>query len=340
MTQYRLFAANYNQNVMWVYEDLQRWLADRRIDFVLAQCESENEVIQAAQEADIYLAYKSKVTRQVIAALPQLKLLMSSGSGFDHIDVRAATDHGVIITNAAAYNVEDVAEHALTLLLACGRKLRALEHLSRQGNWQCGALVQPTHRFVGQSAGLVGFGKIGQALAWRLKALGFRVLAYDPYLSVKEITQLGVKPAGLEEVLAQSDFVSLHLRVTDETWHLLSEEQFQAMQTTAFLINTSRGAVVDEAALIRALKEGWIAGAGLDVLEQEPPDLNNPLLDMENVIVTGHAAGTSIEGVQDWQNEWRQIIKDFISGYWPINVVNPAVQPKIPLKRSLASDEG
>jgi len=159
-----------------VYDDLQRWLADRGVDFVLAQCKSEDEVIQAAQGANIYLAYKLKVTRQVIAALPRLKLLMSSGSGFDHIDVQAATDHGVIVTNTAGYNVEDVAEHALTLMLACGRKVRALEHLSRQGKWQCGALVQPTHRFVGQCAGLIGFGKIGQALAWRLKALGFRVL--------------------------------------------------------------------------------------------------------------------------------------------------------------------
>jgi D-3-phosphoglycerate dehydrogenase len=333
MAQYHLFAANYNQNVKWVYEDLGRWLADRGIDLVLAQCTSEDEVIQAAWEADIYLAYKFKVTRRVIAALPHLKLLMASGSGYDHIDVEAATEHGVLVTNAAAYNVEDVAEHALTLVLACGRKLRALEYLSRRGSWQCGALVQPTHRFVGQTVGLVGFGKIGRALAWRLKALGFRVLAYDPYLPGAEITQLGVEPAGLEEVLAGSDFVSLHLRVTDATWHLLSEEQFRAMKTTACLINTSRGAVVDGAALIRALQEGWIAGAGLDVLEQEPPDLANPLLAMDNVMITGHAAGTSVEGIQDWQGEWRKVIEAFVAGHWPINVVNPEVQPRAPLSK-------
>jgi D-3-phosphoglycerate dehydrogenase len=333
MAQYRLFAANYNQNVMWVYEDLRRWLAERGTDFALAQCASEDDVIQAAQEADIYLAYKFKVTPRVIAALPRLRLLMSSGSGFDHIDVRAATEHGVIVTNAAAYNVEDVAEHALTLILACGRKLHALERLSRQGHWQCGALVQPTHRFVGQTVGLVGFGKIGRALAWRLKALGFRVLAYDPYLPAEEIIQLGVEPVGLEEVLAQSDFLSLHLRVTDETWHLMSEEQFRMMRPTACLINTSRGAVVDEAALIRALQAGWIAGVGLDVLEQEPPDLDNPLLAMDNVMVTGHAAGTSVEGIQDWQGEWRKVIEAFLAGHWPVNVVNPEVQPKVPLSK-------
>jgi D-3-phosphoglycerate dehydrogenase len=333
MAKYRLFAANYNQNVMWVYEELRHWLADRGMDFTLAQCTSDDEVIQGAQEADIYLAYKFKVTPRVIAALPRLRLLMSSGSGYDHIDIRAATEHGVIVTNAAAYNVEDVAEHALTLILACGRKLRALERLSRQGNWQCGSLVQPTHRFVGQTVGLIGFGKIGRALAWRLKALGFRVLVYDPYLPVQEIIQLGGELAGLQEVLVQSDFISLHLRVTDETLHMLNEARLRAMKPTAFLINTSRGAVVDEAALVRALQEGWIAGAGLDVLEQEPPDLDNPLLAMDNVMVTGHAAGTSVEGIQNWQGEWRKVIEAFVAGRWPINVVNPEVQPKVPLSK-------
>jgi D-3-phosphoglycerate dehydrogenase len=312
---------------------LQHWLADREIDLSLAKCTSEDEVIEKARNADIYLAYKFRVTRRIIAALPNLKLLMASGSGYDHIDVQAATEHGVIVTNAAAYNVEDVAEHALTLLLSCGRKLRAVERLCREGNWQCGALVQPTHRFVGQTVGLIGFGKISRALAWRVKALGFRVLAYDPYITADQMNELGVAPVGLEELLVQSDFVSLHLRVTDETRHLLSERQLKTMKPTAFVINTSRGAVVDEVALIRALREGWIAGAGLDVLEQEPPDQDNPLLAMDNVIVTGHAAGSSVEGIQDWQDEWRKVIDDFRAGRWPINVVNPDVQSKISLRK-------
>ena len=333
MSQHQLFAANYNQNVMWVYEDLERWLTERGVDFLLAKCVNEDEVITRAKDADIYLAYKFRVTRKVISALPRLKLLISSGSGYDHIDVQAATDHGVLVTNAAAYNVEDVAEHALTLILACGRKLRAVERLSRQGHWQCGALVQPTHRFVGQTVGLIGYGKIGKALAWRARALGFYVLVYDPYIPVEVIREQGAEPAGLEELLRRSDFVSLHLRVTEETKHLLGEEQLKAMKPTAFLVNTSRGAVINEEALMRAIQEDWIAGAGLDVLEQEPPDLDNPLLDMDNVMVTGHAAGTSAEGVQDWQNEWRTIIEDFIAGRWPINVVNPEVQPKAALNR-------
>jgi D-3-phosphoglycerate dehydrogenase len=151
---------------------------------------------------------------------------------------------------------------------------------------------------------LVGYGKIGKELAWRAKALGFHVLVHDPYIPVEVISEQGAEPAGLEELLRRSDFVSLHLRVTEETKHLLGEERLKAMKPTAFVVNTSRGAVIDEEALIRAIQEGWIAGAGLDVLEQEPPDLDNPLLDMDNVMVTGHAAGTSAEGVQDWQTTW------------------------------------
>ena len=333
MSQHQLFAANYNHNVMWVYQDLERWLAERGVDFLLAQCTNEDEVIKKARDSDIYLAYQFRVTWKVVSALPRLKLLISSGSGFDHIDIQAATDHRVLVTNAAAYNVEDVAEHALTLILACGRKLRAVEQFSRQGHWQCGALVQPTHRFVGQTVGLIGYGKIGKALAWRAKVLGFHMLVHDPYVPVEAIREQGAEPVGLEELLRRSDFVSLHLRVTEETKHLLGEEQLKAMKPTAFLINTSRGAVIDEAALIGALREGWIAGAGLDVLEQEPPDLDNPLLDMDNVMVTGHAAGTSVEGIQDWQGEWRKIIENFIAGRWPINVVNPEVHPKVALTK-------
>ena len=334
MAQFQLFAANYNKVVMWVYEDLRRWLADRGVELVLAQCATQDEVIERARHADIYLAYKFRVTRRIIASLPRLKLLMASGSGYDHIDVPAATDHGVVVTCGATYNVEDVAEHAVALILACGRKIRFLERAVRQGQWSCGGLAQPRHRFRGQTVGLIGFGKIGRAVAWRARGLGFQVLAHDPYVPANEITEEGGEPVSLEELLQRSDFVSLHLRLNDETRHLLGEEEIQAMKPTAYVINTSRGGVIDEAALVRALEEGRIAGAGLDVLEQEPPSLDNPLLAMDNVIVTGHAAGSTVESTEDWQNEWRRVIEDFLADRWPINVVNPDVQPKVPLRRS------
>jgi D-3-phosphoglycerate dehydrogenase len=159
------------------------------------------------------------------------------------------------------------------------------------------------------------------------------VLAYDPYVDFDVMEKKEVEPVDLEHLLKRSDFVSLHARVSRETIHILGEEEFQSMKPTAYLVNTSRGIMVDEKALIRALKEGWIAGAGLDVLDQEPPARENPLLSMDNVLVTGHAAGTTEESSIDWQEEWRKIIDEFIKGYWPINVVNPEVEPKMYLKK-------
>jgi D-3-phosphoglycerate dehydrogenase len=201
MARWRFFAANYNQGAMWVYENLQQWLAERDVDFVLANCSSEDEIIQSAKKADIYLAFRFKVTRKVISALPRLKLIMSSGIGYDHIDVQAATDHGIVVTNTALYNVVDVVEHALALILACGRKLHVLNDLARQGRWEGGAPVQPIHRFGEQTIGIIGFGNIGRTLAQKTKTLGFQVLAFDPYVPIGEMPQMGVAPVDLKELL-------------------------------------------------------------------------------------------------------------------------------------------
>lgn len=330
----QLFATNYNEHVLWVYESLGKWLAEREIDFVLAQCKTEDEVIEKAQAADIYLAFKFPVTQRVLASLPNLKLLMCSGSGYEFIDVDAATQHGVIVTNTATYNVEDVAEHALTLILAGARRLPWLAALAHQGHWQVGAIVQPTHRFTAQTVGLVGFGKIGQAVARRLRALGFRVLAHDSFVPAETIQRQDVEPVPLDTLLAEADLVSLHVPLNDQTRHLISHPQLRRMKSLAWLVNTSRGPVVDESALVDAVLTGRIGGAALDVLEQEPPTLTNPLFKMNNVIITGHAAGTSVEGIQAWQDEWRQIIDAFAAGHYPINIVNRQVQPRAALKQA------
>jgi len=333
MAVMQLFAANYNERMRWVYDGLRRWLAERDIELILAWCTSEDEVIQQAQGAEIYLAYRFAVTRRIIASLPRLRLLMSSGSGYDHIDVKAATEHGVVVTNAGSYNVEDVAEFALALILTCARGAHLMTGAVRRGEWGNPGLAPAAHRFGAQTVGVVGFGNIGRRLAWRARALGFRVLAHDPHVPLETIAEQGVEPASLQELLQTSDFVSLHVRLTDETEHLLGEAQLRAMKPTAHVINTSRGGVIDEAALIRALEAGWIAGAGLDVLEQEPPNAGNPLLAMENVLVTGHTAGTTVEGIRAWQDAWRGVIEDFVAGYWPRNVINPNVRPRAALGR-------
>lgn len=332
MLQLQLFAANYNPEVMWVYDELRCWLAERNVELILANCTGPDEAIEKAQQADIFLAYKFQMSRKIISALPRLKLLMASGSGYDHLDIQAATEQGVMVTCGLTHNVEDVAEHTVMLLMACSHKLRFLEQTVRAGVWPAGSAGPARHRLAGQVVGLIGFGRIARAVAWRVKGLGCRVLVYDPYVPAAAIEQQDAEPVELEVLLSQADFVSLHLRLSAETRHLLGEAHLKRMKDSAVVVNTSRGGVIDEAALIHALRQGRIAGAGLDVLEQEPPDLDNPLLAMDNVIVTGHAAGSSVESLQDWQDEWRRIIEDFLAGYWPINVVNPTVQPKISLK--------
>jgi D-3-phosphoglycerate dehydrogenase / 2-oxoglutarate reductase len=328
MSQCRLFAANYNSGVQWVYDRLGIWLAQHDIGFALAQVESEDEGIEQEQDADIYLAFKFPVTHRVLRHLPRLRLVMSSGNGYDHIDVDAATDCGILVTNTARYNTKDVAQHTLALILEGVRKVRRLERQVRAGSWQCGALVQPTHRFETLTIGLVGFGKIGSALAGYARALGFRVIAHDPYVPPAGMIERGVTPVTYRQCLAEADVLTFHVPLTGETLHMLGAAELTLMKPTAVVINTSRGPVIDEAALIQALRAGHVAGAALDVLEREPPALDCPLLQMEQVIVTGHAAGTSQEGIQDWQDEWREIISAFTAGVWPINVLNPDLQPK------------
>lgn len=329
MAKYQLIAVNYNELSMWVYEELLPWLAEREVDLILAHCITEEEVIAQAKKTDMYLAYKFKVTPNIINALPQLKLIMSSGIGYDHIDVPAATQQGIVVTNAATHCVEDVAELTLSLILACARKLVRLDRAARQGQWRPD--IQPVHRFRGQTVGLVGFGNIARALAWRAQGIGLRVVAYSRTVPADALRKMGVEPVGLDQLLTQSDFVSLHWVLNEQTRHSFGQEQIKLMKPTAFFINTSRGGLIDETALINALKESRIAGAGLDVLEQEPPDPGNPLLAMDNVIITAHSAASTVEAPRDWLAEWQRIIEAFLAGRWPINVVNPEVQPKVPL---------
>jgi len=322
-----VFASNYERDVMWAYDILRQHLAERRITLALEQCTSEQEVITRATNASIYLAYRFPVTRAVLDHLPRLRLIISSGSGYDHIDVHAATERGVMVCNAATYNVEDVAEHTLMLLLACARKLRALEAAVRAGAWPLAPRAQPRYRFAGKTLGLIGFGKIARAVAWRAHALTMHVLVCDPYVSAHDIRADHGDPVTRDELLARSDFVSLHLRLNDITRHLIGARELAKMKPTAYLLNTSRGGLVDERALTDALQRGQIAGAGLDVLEHEPPALDHPLLQMDHVIITGHTAGSTVESIHALVDEWLRIIDSYRAGGPPINLVNPQVAP-------------
>ena len=330
MEPFELFA-NHNEPI-WADEQIRHWVEGKGGEMVVATVTTEEEIVKAARNADIFLVRPGiQMTRSVISSLPKLKLLMSASSGYDHIDDEAATENRVLLTNTPRCYAVAVAEFTFALIMACGRRIVRLDRDVRQGvGWQ--AQSAPPHRLVGQAVGLVGLGRIGQGVVWRARGCGLEVLAYDPYIPTDQLREKGAEPVELEELLQRSDYVSLHAPLNDETRHSFGDAQLKLMKPTAHLINTCRGPVVDEAALIRALEEGWIAGAGLDVLDQEPPSPDNPLLHMDNVIITGHQASQSMETPQEWLNEVLEVLVGFVAGRWPINVVNPDVQPKIDLK--------
>jgi len=259
---------------------------------------------------------------------------MCGSVGFDGVDIDAATDNSVIVVNSPAreWCVEEVSNHAITLLLACAKKLTLLNEGVKQGRWGDAArAMRPMGSIYGQTLGLVGCGRIGRMTARKAQCFSLRILGYDPYVDKSLAKEYGITLVSLPELLKESDFVSVHTLLNKETWHLMGEEEFKQMKPTAYFINTARGSVVDEPALIKALQEKWIAGAGLDVFEKEPIDSDNPLLKMDNVVVMPHSASYSDAAFKLLRVTVGQEAARVLSGRWPKNVVNKSVKPKVNL---------
>jgi D-3-phosphoglycerate dehydrogenase len=291
------------------------------------------ELLAAARDADVVIAMRYRLRPEVIARLDSCRLLPSGGIGVDHIDLPAATAKGILVSNMADTFVEEVANHAWMLLLMVARHGVWLHEMVVTNRWREGQdQIYPIHRkpmprVTGQVLGLVPFGRIPRAMARRAHGFGMTCLAYDPYVAPEVFAEHGVESASLEEVCRRADIFSCHLPHAPETHHMIGEAQFQAMKPSALFISTGRGKVVDEAALIRALQEKRIAGAGLDVLEEEPPDPGNPLLSMPNVTLSPHMASASdVSAVERRRLMGRQIAA-VLKGEVPIGVVNPAVLP-------------
>ena len=244
--------------------------------------------------------------------------------GVDNIAVEEATRLGIPVTNVPAYCLDEVAEHALALLLAGARKLLRYDRALRADDWSLGTGM-PVYRVAGRTLAIIGFGKIGRALARKAAALGLQLLAHDPGVADGEIRAAGVEPVSLDEALARADFVSLHTPLTEGTRHLLNAERLGRMKATAFVINTARGALIDQEALLQALREGRLAGAGLDVFVPEQLPAGHPLLSMPNVIATPHTAFYSEESVLELERLAAQNVADILSGRRPRDVVNPEV---------------
>ena len=315
------------------YEPELEALTPLGAEIVEITAKGEDEFVAAARDADALYAKGRPITRRIIDGLERCKIIALGTVGSDYVDVEAATAKGIPVTNVPDTFIEEVADHAMMLLLSSWRRLVVQDRMVRDGRWKEGrpALNQP--RLMGQTLGFIAFGHVARAVAMRAKAFGFRMLAYDPFIEELVMSPYGVEPATLEEVLRQSDYVSMHAPDTASARKMLSEKHFKMMKPTAMFINTGRGPTVDEAALIKALKEGWIAGAGLDVLAVEPPSPDNPLLKMDNVILTAHVASASARFDPARKRRVGQEIANVLQGYWPRAAVNPSVLEDTDLKR-------
>jgi D-3-phosphoglycerate dehydrogenase len=258
---------------------------------------------------------------EVVRTLENCVIIARYGIGVDTIDMPEATVRGILVTNVPDYCIDEVSDHALALILSLARGVVPLDRAVREGRWGP-STSKPLHRILGRTLGLVGFGRIARRLSEKAAALGFRVIASDPFVTVESMAKVGVLARDLDALLEESDVVSLHAPLTDETFHMIGADQFARMKDGIILVNTSRGPLVDTDALRDALATDRLGGVGLDVLESEPPDLDDPLLRRPDVVVTPHAAFSSVESVAELQRKAAEQVVIALAGDMPPYALN------------------
>lgn len=313
-----------------LYAPERKAVEDLGGELVLLSAQTEEEIIRACAGARIILTEGlfTPISRRVLEALPDCWAVGRYGIGVDNIDVEAATDCGIVVFNVADYCVDEVADHAAALVLACARRVVVLDRHVTAGGWEKPPLAHPLRRIGRLTLGLVGFGNIGRHMVPRLQGFGMRILAADPYVDPRLAAEAGVELTSLERVLGESDMVSLHTFLTAGTRHLIGAPELRLMKPSAFLVNTSRGGVVDEEALIQALKERRIGGAALDVTEEEPLGADSPLRSLDNVVLTPHQGSSSVESGEDLRRGVTEALSCMIQGYWPPFPFNRSVKPR------------
>jgi len=296
-------------------------LSEINPELTLETCKTEEDVIAVASDVDGIINQYAPFTRKVIKSLNRCKIIARYGVGVDNIDVEAATENNIIVANVPDYCLDEVSTHAIALMLDCARGITSLDRKVRDKKWDF-TLAKPLFRTKGKILGLFGLGRIARMVAQKASGFGLRIIAYDPYVSKVDI---GVKLVELSQLLTDSDFLSIHVPLTDETRHSFSENELRTMKKTSYLVNTSRGPIVDEKALYVALKEKWIAGAALDVMEKEPPDWEDPLLKLDNIIMTPHISFYSEESYVELKTKVAESVRAVLKGELPRAMVNPQV---------------
>ncbi len=324
MAKYKVVAQG-RPNIIDDYRFELEGLQGLDLELVEAPAVSDDEFLAGAHDADAVITRDMPVSERVINGLTRCKIIALDSVGTDLVDVAAATAKGIPVTNCPDTFVQEVAEHTAALILAAHRRLLWMDKRVREGNWDEGKpAIRRLPRLYGQTLGLISFGNIARAVVPLMKAFGLRILAHDPFVRETVIVQHGVEPVELTELLQRSDIVSNHLPGTGGTRKMIGEGQFRSMKSGAIFVNTGRGTTVDEEAMTRALKEGWIAHAALDVLEEEPPDPDNPILGLENVTLTAHVASASSRYEEGARRRVGREIALVLRGRWPMSCVNPS----------------
>lgn len=313
-----------------VLAEMRETLAGASATLEIGRQRSEAAVLALAGAADIIMiqSLRPLLNGRVIPQLARCRGIIRLGLGYDSVDVAAASAAGIPVSNVVAWCDDEVAEHAIALLFACARRLATLDRLMRQGQWAKEAAA-PIGRLAGKTLGLVAFGRIARAVARKLGGFGLDILAWSESASPEEARAYGVELVSLEVLLRRSDYVSIHSAVTTQRRHLIGAAQLSLLKPGAILINTSRGALVDEAALAAALAAGPLGFAGLDVFEQEPLAPDSPLLAYDNVLITPHIASYSREAVETLYRKSAAIAADLLQGRRVDTIVNPEVRAHV-----------
>lgn len=304
------------------YEEEKCVLEPIGAELVIANCSTPDEVMDACRHADGILLNLAPMNAEVVGKLEQCKVISRYGVGYDNVDIPACTEKGIYVANVTDYCMEEVSDQALALIMACARKVVRRDAQVREGKWNIGN-ADPIHRLAGKTFAFIGFGAIARCLFRKIRGMNFsRILAYDPFMDEAKIKAMGAEKADWETAIREADFISIHIPLSDQTRGIINADTFAMMKPTAIIVNTSRGPVMDEAALIDALKSGKINSAGLDVYEKEPLDVNSPLMQLQNCILTDHVGWYSEESMSELKTKAAQNIKDVLLGGQPKYLVN------------------
>lgn len=308
----------------------QALLAQGEATWVTAQCHTLDETLTVARDADVVVVQTVRplLPRKSIETLSRCRCIIRAGAGYDSVDYVAATELGVMVCNTPTYCSDDVADLALALLLGCVRHVPRLDAFMKKGQY-ARALAVPTRRLRGSTLGIIGLGRIGSTVARNVRGWGMTILACDPYVGQERGDEFGVAMVPFGELLERSDFVSVHCPLTPETRHMLDRAAFARAKQGLIVVNSARGPIIDEEALIEALRSGKLAGAGLDVTEHEPLPPHSPLLTMDNVVLTPHVGANSAQAREDLYRLICEVSLDVVQGRIPRFVVNPQVLSRL-----------